>query len=140
MQPNSSKAVKPRPAANPFTLLRNERGGLLGCLFRLLLLAALVVVIYRFGMPYFQAWRFKEAMSSQAYAADVNPDAEIRQVLAETATNLDIPVSEADLRIKRARDSVSISAEWQKEVTLPKFSQMLHFHREVRAPLTPQSQ
>ena len=117
-------------------VLRDERGGTLGCLFWLLLLGALAVVAFRFGMPYVDYLRFKDAMKGQANGAELNTDAEIRTFLVETAEGLGIPVAERDIDVRRARDTITIRTEWTREVVLPKYRRTLHFQPRVSATLT----
>lgn len=113
---------------------RRERGaGLLGCLLWILLLTAVFYVGSRFVVPYSQYWRFKAAMISQAEAAETNTDAEIRSILAQSAADLDIPVGPREVRIRRGRGTITISAAWAVEIVLPKYRRTLHFHPSVSA-------
>jgi hypothetical protein len=123
----------------PVAALRGARGaGPLGCLFRLALLGAALYVGIRFGAPYLDAWRFQDAMKTQASLAERNADAKIRAALMETAEDLGIPLSPSELRISRTRHGITISARWSTDVVLPKYRRTLHFQRQVSAPLVSQ--
>ncbi|MBA2563853.1 MAG: hypothetical protein H0V09_00315 [Gemmatimonadetes bacterium] len=89
----------------------------------------------KFAVPYSQYWRFKDAMAGQADAAEVYSDAEISQFLAGTAIRLEIPLRENDIRVRRGRDAIEISAAWSREVVLPRYARTLRFNPVVRAPV-----
>ena len=110
---------------------RGERGGVLGCLLWIVLLGAAGYVGFRFAAPYFQYWRFKDAMSTQAETAEINTDPEIRKVLTQAAADLDIPLEAGDIKVRRGRRAITISAAWTKEVVLPKYRRTLSFHPQV---------
>jgi hypothetical protein len=117
-------------------LARDRRGaGPIGCLLRIVVLAAAVYVGLRFAAPYLDAWRFEDAMKTQAETAEVNADSEIRSTLMQTAADLGISLRPADLRIQRSRGAITISATWSTEVALPKFRRTLHFQRQISAPV-----
>jgi len=120
-------------------LARDRRGaGPVGCLLRIVVLAAAVYAGLRFAVPYLDAWRFEDAMKTQAEAAEVNTDGEIRSTLIQTAADLGISLRPADLRIRRSRGRITISATWSTEVVLPKFRRTLHFQRQISAPVASQ--
>jgi hypothetical protein len=110
--------------------------GRLGCLGRLLLLAAAVYAASRFAGPYVQYLRFKEAMAEQAHAGGRTPDPEIRAFLAASAERLGLPPAARRVRIERGRDAIRISAEWSREVVLPMYRDTLHFQPSAEAKFT----
>lgn len=118
--------------------LRERGAGPVGCLLRLILLGAVIYVGFQFAAPQVQAWRFEDAMKAQAEAAEVNSDAEIRAALLRTAHELGVPLDTRALHITRARGRIEITAEWTRDVVLPKYRRVLHFHRSISAPVDSQ--
>jgi hypothetical protein len=115
---------------------RGSRGaGPLGCLFWLVVLGAAVYAGIRLAAPHVQAWRFEDAMQVQAEAAEIRSDSEIRAALMDTAADLGLGLEPRNLRIRRTRSGITIAADWSAEVVLPKYRRMLHFHRQVSAPV-----
>lgn len=110
--------------------------GLVGCLAWVLLVAAGGYAAARFAVPYLDYWRFKDAMTGQAEAAEKNSDEEIREFLAETAARLEIPLAPRDIRVRRERGRIAISAAWREQVVLPKLRRTLHFQPQVSARLS----
>lgn len=111
-----------------------------GCLVSVLLLGVVVYVAAAFAVPYAQYWRFKETMEEQAVAAQRRTDAEIRQLLAESAARLEVPLEVRDIGILRTQRAIQIWADWTREVALPKYRHTLHFQPAVQATLTPEPQ
>lgn len=119
---------------------RARRGAARGCLLTLLVLVALGYLALKFAPPYLQHLRFREAMRNQTLTAEVQTDEEIRRSLLATAEELGIPLDPRRLVVRRARGTITISADWTVEVVLPKIRRVLHFDAQATAPLTFESQ
>ncbi|HEY7460493.1 MAG TPA: hypothetical protein VIC59_01285 [Gemmatimonadota bacterium] len=115
--------------------LRQRGAGPVGCLLRLILLGAVLYVGFQFAAPHVQAWRFEDAMKAQAEAAEVNSDQEIRAALLRAAHELQVPLDTRALQVTRARGRIEITAEWTRDVVLPKYRRVLHFQRSISAPV-----
>jgi hypothetical protein len=112
--------------------------GSMGCLFWLVVLGAGGYAGYHLLGPHVQAWRFKDAMQVQADNARVNSNEKIRASLMQTASELHLPLEPRELKIQREGSNIVIWASWSREVVLPKYRRILHFHRSVTAPVASQ--
>ena len=71
------------------TLLRNRRGaGTLGCLFSLLIFAAMLFYGYHIGQVYWKFYQLQDAMKSQARLAPSLADDVIRRRLNEASDEI----------------------------------------------------
>jgi hypothetical protein len=105
------------------TLLRNRRGaGTLGCLFSLLLVAAMLYYGYHIGQVYWKFYQLQDAMKSQARLAPSLADDVIRRRLNESADEIypDVKFKFNISRGGRPRKIV-IESEYADSVNLPLF-------------------
>lgn len=117
---------------------QGRRGGALGCLLWLILLAGAGYVGWKLGTPYVQAWRFEDVMKQEAAVAERRTDAEIRANLRDAAERLRVPLGPRAVRIRRGRDEIAVAAEWSVVVEFPEITKIrrtLHFQPEVKSLL-----
>lgn len=116
----------------------NRRGASrVGCLFSLLVTAA---VLY-YGMDvvrvYFKYWQIKDEMQSVARMAPGLDDVTIQRRLRVKADALELPPSAKRFTIRRlARPrEIRISMSYDETVVLPFYQHTFHLKPAVRAPL-----
>lgn len=102
-------------------MVRSRRGaGSLGCLFMLLLIAAVAYFGIPIGESFFRYYRFEDAMRQSVRFADINPDPVILSRLRATADSLELPDDAKRIRIRRLKGSrIAISSEYTQEFVLP---------------------
>ncbi len=105
------------------TLLRNRRGaGTLGCLFSLLVFAAMLYYGYHIGEVYWKFYQLQDAMKSQARLAPSLADDVIRRRLNESADEI-FPERQFKFKISRGGRprKIVIESEYADSVDLPLF-------------------
>lgn len=101
----------------------------LGCLLPLLILAIVVYFALDFGMAYFRAYEFKDAMGSEARFATTLTDDQITRRLAALADSLQLPPGAELITIVRSPRTISISSDYDEVIKLPlNKEQVIHFH------------
>lgn len=98
----------------------NQRGeGKLGCVFGLLILAAAVFVAYKIIPVKVKATEFSDAVHDNARSAGTMSVDSIRKSILMKAQQLQLPVSEQNLEIKRTSDSISIKVSYTVPIEFP---------------------
>ena len=108
----------------------NERGGRtkLGCLFVLLILAAIVYFGADVGEVYFRYYRFNDAVAQEANYGSTRSDEEIKRRLIALADSLGLP-DEASrrLQITRSANRIAIETTYTEHIDVPLYKRDLHF-------------
>ena len=121
-----------RAADAPRGRLRARPGkGSLGCLFSLLILAALAYFAVNVGEVYLRAYRFEDAMKQEARFASRRTDDEIKRRLRDRADSLDLPEGARTVRVRRTPSKVIIWAEYYDPVEMPLFVKDLYFNPQA---------
>lgn len=110
-------------------LLRNRRGaGTLGCLFSLLVSAAILFYGYHVGQVYWKFYQLQDAMKSQARLAPSLADDVIRRRLNESADEV-FPDRKFKFVISRGGRprKIVIETEYADSVDLPLFKHTFQF-------------
>jgi hypothetical protein len=110
-------------------MVKSRRGaGSLGCLFTLLIVAA----IGYFGLPiaevYFRYWQFEDEMSQAVRFARVNPDREIRSRLQTFVDSAGLPSAARNIQIQRRNGRIDVSASYIEEFHLPGYVRVQAFN------------
>ena len=116
----------------------NRRGkSRLGCLFLLLLVAAVGYYGFEIGGTFLTYFRMRDAMQSEARLAPSIGDDVIRRRLTRKAEELNLPAEARQFRIRRrARPrEIVITTSWQADLELPCFVYTVTFRPEARAQL-----
>lgn len=94
--------------------------GSLGCLFLLLILAAVAYFGLPIGEAFFRYYRYEDAMRQSVRFADINSNDVILARLRATSDSLHLPPEAKRIRIRRyGRDKISIAAQYTEEFELP---------------------
>lgn len=98
----------------------NRRGGSsLGCLFSLLVLAAIGYFGVNIGEVYFRFYQFQDAMRQEVRFAAHNNDAVIVRHLRDQADSLGLPEGAQNVSVQRDGHHIQIEAEYYEHIELP---------------------
>lgn len=106
----------------------------LGCLFVLLLIAAVLYFGVNIGEVYWRFYEFEDAMRQEVRFAPQISDDRIKLHLSALADSLGLPEEAADVTINRTKTDISVSAEYSEQVEFPLFVRQIRFkpHAEGR--------
>lgn len=110
-------------------MVRSRRGaGTLGCLFTLLIIAA----VGYFGLPvaeaYFRYWQYEDEMSQAVRFARINSDREIRTRLQSFVDSAGLPPEARNLQMERRNGRIVVSASYIEEFHLPGYVRLQPFN------------
>jgi len=105
----------------------------LGCLFTLLILAALGYFAVNVGDVYLRYYRFHDSMEQNAHFATHFDDDAIRRNLKLAADTLNLPVGAQSIQIRRLDHQIIISADYYERVELPLYVRDIHFQPRVES-------
>jgi hypothetical protein len=91
----------------------------LGCLFMLLLFAAVVYFGMNIGEHYFQFYQYQDAMRQEVKFAAHNSDALILRHLRERADSLGLPEAAGEVTLQRDGRHIEIESEYYVHIELP---------------------
>lgn len=91
----------------------------LGCLFSLLVLAAIVYFGVNVGEVYFRFYQYQDAMRQEVRFAAHNNDAVILHHLRDQADSLGLPEAAQNVSVQRDGRHIEIEAEYYEHVELP---------------------
>lgn len=116
------------------TPLRPRRGGSsYGCLFTILVMAAIVYFGAKVGESYYHFYQFQDVMEQQARFASHWTDEQIRQRLALTADSLGLPPEASLVTVDRTPHHITIGADYVETVELPLHVRHLNFSPRAAA-------
>jgi hypothetical protein len=107
----------------------------MGCLFLLMLLAAVTYFGFEMGEPYWRYYRYLDTMQQAARFAETLSDQEIILKLHAKADSLGLPQAAYRIRFNRTNRAITISADYYEIVRLPRYTREIHFQPRVEAPL-----
>ena len=107
-----------------------ERRGLssLGCLFTILVIAAVGYFGVNIGEHYFRYYQYQDAMRQEArFAAHYN-DSQIEHHLRDFADSLGLPESAGEVSVQRDGRHIDIESEYYVHIELPLMVREVRFH------------
>ena len=107
----------------------------LGCLFTLLIVAAVIYFGSSIVEVYWRAYQYQDDMREQATFAAHLSNAAILTQLRAVADSLDLPDEATIISIKRTPTTISIEAFYDEPIELPMTVRELHFHPHAEGPL-----
>ena len=107
----------------------------IGCLFGVLLLAAVVYFGVNVGEAYWRFYQFRDDMQVEARFAGHNTNDVILTRLRAAADSLGLPEAAGHVIIRRVRGIISIESSYDEPVELPGHVRELHFHPRAEGPL-----
>ncbi|HEY2066832.1 MAG TPA: hypothetical protein VGG84_12790 [Gemmatimonadaceae bacterium] len=110
-------------------MVRARRGASsLGCLFTLLVLAAIVYFAVNIGEAYFRFYQFQDAMRQEVRFAAHNTDAQILRRLQAEADSLGLPEAAGVVTLQRDGRHIELESEYYDHIELPLFVREVHFN------------
>jgi hypothetical protein len=107
----------------------------LGCLFTLLIVAAVVYFGINVGEIYWRYYEYQDDMKQEVrFAANVSTENIILHLKA-AADTLDLPVDAKVLTVRRSPREISIEAEYYERIELPMYARDVLFHPHATGPL-----
>ena len=100
----------------------------IGCLFGVLVLAALVYFGVNVGEAYWRFYQFRDDMQVEARFAGHNANDAILTRLRAAADSLGLPEAAGHVTIRRVHGVISIESFYDEPVELPGHVRELHFH------------
>jgi hypothetical protein len=116
---------------------RRRGGSTLGCLFSLLLFAAILYYGVNIGQVSWRYYQLRDEMRSNARLAPSLTDATIRRRLRTRAEHLHLPEEAQRFVIKRSGRprTINITTEYSESVDLPFFDHTFNFTPRATEPL-----
>ena len=91
----------------------------LGCLFSLLVLAAVIYFGVNVGEVYFRYYQYKDAMRQEVRFAAHNNDVIIVRHLRDQADSLGLPEAARNVLVQRDGRHIEVEAEYYEHIELP---------------------
>ena len=115
---------------------RGERGeGQFGCLIGLVLLLVACVLAYKLVPIKVKAADLRETVVDECKSAGQHDERVIMKNLLRKAQDLDLPVAEKDVKIKRNSTFCSIDVTYTVPVDLPGYTYNWNFHHHAENPI-----
>jgi hypothetical protein len=117
-------------------LVARRRGASsMGCLFRLLIVAAVIYFGVNIGGAYWRFYQFQDDMRQiVAFAPHTSNEAVIAKLRA-SADSLNLPPEAGQISIRRNETMLGIEADYYEHVELPMYARDVHFHPHAEGPL-----
>jgi len=110
-------------------MVTNRRGSSsLGCLFTLLVLAAIVYFGVNIGEVYFRFYQYQDAMRQEVRFAAHNSDAVILRHLREQVDSLGLPEAAGLVTLQRDGRHIELESEYYEHIELPLTVREVHFN------------
>lgn len=107
----------------------------IGCLFGLLVLAAVAYFGVNVGEAYWRYYQFRDDIQQEVRFAGHNTNDAIVTRLRAAADSLGLPEAAGHVIIRRIRGVISIESLYNEPVELPGHVRELHFHPRAEGPL-----
>jgi hypothetical protein len=107
----------------------------IGCLFSLLVLAAVVYFGVNVGEAYWRYYQFRDDIQQEVRFAAHNSSDVIANRLRAAADSLGLPEAAGHVIIRRSQSLISIESYYDEPVELPGHVRELHFHPRAEGPL-----
>jgi hypothetical protein len=110
-------------------MVRSRRGASrIGCLFTLLVVAAVGTFGYYYGSAYLDFVRFQDEMKSEAKFAAHSTDAEIKARIEALADTIGLPASAKRVTVRRGPHEIIIYSTYFINIELPLFAREFQFN------------
>jgi hypothetical protein len=109
-------------------VMRRRGATALGCLFTLLVMAAIVYFGVNLGRVYWRFYEYQDDMRQEVRFASQHTNDQIVTALRASADSLGLPEGAGKISIRRNNTSISVEAEYYENVELPMYVKELHLH------------
>jgi hypothetical protein len=115
---------------------RRERGeGQFGCLVGLVLLLIAGLVAYKMIPVKVKAADLRETIVDESKSAGQHNDAQIRKQILAKAAQIDLPVEDKNVEIKRTSGNIRVKVNYTVPVEFPGYTYQWHFKVETDNPV-----
>lgn len=116
--------------------LRSERGeGQMGCLVGLAFMAIAIFIAYKMIPVKVKAAELRQEVVDQAKSAGMRGDEKIMAAILRKAEDLQLPVTEDDVKIHRTANTISVDVDYMVPVDFPGFKYKWDFHHHAENPI-----
>ena len=113
-----------------------QRGeGRLGCLVGLVVLALAGLMAYRMIPVKVKTADLRETVIDEARSAGSHTDGRIRKAILAKAQQLELPVSEEQVKIRRANSYIYVEVDYSVPIELPGYTFNWDFHHKAENPI-----
>lgn len=114
---------------------RRSGASSMGCLFTLLVVAAVIYFGVNIGEVYWRAYQFQDDMRQEVKFAAHSANDVILTHLRASADSLGLPEDAQRISIRRTQKTISVDAEYDERIELPMYVRDKHFHPHAEGPL-----
>ena len=115
---------------------RRERGeGQFGCLVGLVLLLVAGLIAYRMIPVKVKSAEMRDTVVDEAKSAGQQGDAAILRNILYKAEQLQLPITEKDVQIKRANSMIRVEVSYTVPVQFPGYVYNWNFHHKAENPV-----
>ena len=107
----------------------------LGCLFTVVVLAAVVYFGVNFARIYWHFHQFQEDMREETRSARQRTNDQMLVRLRASADSLRLPEAARKISIRRTQTMISIESDYYEMVELPMMVREIHFNPRAEGPL-----
>lgn len=115
---------------------RRERGeSQFGCLVGLVLLLIAGVMAYKLIPVKIKAADMRETVTDEAKSAGQHSDAIMMKRILAKAQELELPVAEENVEIRRANEAIRVEVKYTVPVEFPGYTYQWNFHHRAENPI-----
>lgn len=100
----------------------------LGCLFSLLIVAAIVYFGVNIGRVYWRFYQFQDDMRQEVRFASQRTNEQILAHLKASADSLGLPEGATKISIRRTDKGISLESQYYENIEFPMYVREVHFH------------
>lgn len=107
----------------------------IGCLFTLLILAAVIYFGVNIGEVYWRFYEYQDAMQQEVRFAAHNSNDAILTSLRAQADSLELPEAAGNVQIRRTQTMISVESEYYERIELPMYVREVRLHPHAEGVL-----
>lgn len=107
----------------------------IGCLFSLLIAAAVIYFGVNVGGAYWRFYEFQDDMNQLVKFAPRTSNENLIARLRADADSLELPEDARRISIRRTETMLGIEAEYDEHIEFPMYARDIHFHPHAEGPL-----
>ena len=116
-------------------MTRRRGASSLGCLFSLLILAAIIYFGVNIGEVYWRNYQYEDDMRQQVRFASHKTNDQITTELRAQADSLGLPEAAGQVTVRRSQTMISVESEYYATLELPLYARDVLFHPHAEGPL-----
>lgn len=115
---------------------RHERGeGNLGCIFGLILMGVAIFVAWKMIPVKVRAADLRQTVVDEAKSAGTHPDERIRAGILAKAREVELPLTEDDIKISRAGSEITVEVNYVIPIEFPGYTYQWHLNHRAQNPI-----